>query len=258
MGRVAEAMADNILPFPSRVAAARGCDDLEWNTQRHDASSIVELLATGVCPPDLAFDAFLPEPLRKLSAQHWTPLTVAVRAARWFDECNVRTVVDIGSGPGKFCVAAALGCHCHFTGLEHRERLVACARMLASSFGVKSQVHFICGALGEARLPSADAYYLYNPFEENVMGRTERIDDDVELGNERLTRDLQTTHALLARAPAGTYLLTYNGFGGRIPASYRQVRADRDLPNPLCLWRKAASRLFAGARTGTTASSGAA
>jgi hypothetical protein len=182
--------------------------------------------------------------MRRLSANHWTPLAVAARAALWFEEYNVRTVADIGSGAGTFCVAAALASRCHFTGLEHRGHLVACARMLARAYGVEARTHFIHGALGEARLPTVDAYYLFNPFEENVMGPLDRIDESVALSSERLTRDLEVVHSLLARAPAGTYVLTYDGFGERPPASYRVIRVDRALPNTFCLWRKSATRLI--------------
>ena len=48
---------------------------------------------------------------------------------------DVQSVVDIGSGAGKFCVAAALGSGCRFTGLEQRPRLVAAARTLAAYTG---------------------------------------------------------------------------------------------------------------------------
>jgi SAM-dependent methyltransferase len=212
--------------------------------EQPDTGQVVEALGVGASPPDAAFDHFLSDPMRSLSARHWTPLAVAVRAAQWFDECNIRTVVDIGSGAGKFCVAAALAGYCHFTGLEHRARLVASARRLAHRFGVEDRTHFIYGALGEVRLPSVDAYYLFNPFEENVAGAKERIDESVELSSERWTRDLRATHALLSRAAAGTYVLIYNGFGGVLPTSYRRVRLARELPNPLCLWRKAPSRLI--------------
>jgi SAM-dependent methyltransferase len=221
-------------------------------------ASVIEALRGGVCPTDAEFDQFLSEPIGALSARHWTPLAVTARAARWFDECNVRTVLDIGSGPGKFCVAGALACRCHFTGLEHRRHLVESARMLARAFGVENNAYFIHGALGEARLPNADAYYLYNPFEENVMGPGDRIDDSVELGSERMTRDIAAIRALLARAPAGTYVLVYNGYGGKLPADYTRVRADLNLPNALCLWRKAASRLISPYRPGGGEPAGAA
>jgi SAM-dependent methyltransferase len=212
----------------------------------------------GVCPPDAAFDQFLDEPLRSLSAQHWTPLAVAAKAARWLDECNVRTVLDIGSGAGKFCVAAALASHCHFTGLEHRASLVARARVLARRFGVAARACFIRGAFGEVPLPRVDAYYLYNPFEECIVEPAQRIDASVVLGRERRARDLESLEALLARAPAGTYVLTYGGFGDLLPPSYGRLRIASGFPSELCLWRKTASRLMRRSYGALAASPGAA
>src|SRR5258708_5890262 len=111
---------------------------LPWTPPR-----VADALRAGRCPPDQAFDGFLPAELRVVSHQYWTPLVVAKRTAEWLDDLNVRTVVDIGSGAGKLCVAAALACHCHFTGLERRSRLVAEARTLARVFDVDDRVNFV-------------------------------------------------------------------------------------------------------------------
>ncbi len=252
-------MADKPLFFPQRDAGDGEPNSPAAGPERADVGRVAEALGAGGCPADSLFDQFLWEPMRSLSGQHWTPLAVAARAAQWLDECNVRTVLDIGSGVGKFCVAAALASRCHYTGLEHRGHLVTCARNLARTFGVEARTHFIHGALGEARLPTVDAYYLFNPFEENVLEPTERIDESVGLSGERLTRDLEALHLLLLRAPVGTYVLTYNGFGGDLPGSYSRMRVDRELPNPLCLWRKSASRLIRRShQTGLASSAGAA
>jgi SAM-dependent methyltransferase len=235
-------MTDKLLDLPS--CAPRPDDTPNRGAGNGSSSSeqIAYALRAGLCPEDVAFDHFLSEPMRSQSSQHWTPLVVAARAAQWFDECRVRTVVDIGSGAGKFCVAAALAGHCHFTGLEHRAHLVSSARMLARTFKVENRVHFIQGALGNTSVPVADAYYFYNPFEENVSGPAWRIDGDVELSLERHGRDLMTVRELLVAARTGTYVLTYNGLGAKLPASYKRVRTDRELPNVLCLWRKTAAR----------------
>src|SRR5205814_1291422 len=85
-------------------------------------SSIADALRVGLCPPDCAFDMFLPEDLGNLSADQWTPLEVALSAASWLKEFGVRRVVDIGSGPGKFCVAAALAGITELVGLEQNPR----------------------------------------------------------------------------------------------------------------------------------------
>jgi SAM-dependent methyltransferase len=189
------------------------------------------------CPTDRAFDHLLPEPLRVVSHEYWTPLHVAVRAACWFEEVGVRSVVDIGSGVGKFCVAAALASTCSFVGLEQRGRLVDVARSLVDAFELGERVDFLVGTLGEIRVPDADAYYFFNPFGENLFFDG-HLDKDVELGDERYDRDVAAAESLLRHVPLGTYVLTYNDFGGMMPPTYRLLRTDRHLPRDLCLWRK--------------------
>ncbi|MEY4546857.1 MAG: ribosomal protein methyltransferase, partial [Pseudomonadota bacterium] len=203
MATAGSRMTDELIPFPARAGAA------DLTATRESVERIAERLSAGSCPPDADFDQFLMEPLRAVSPQHWTPLPVVLRAAEWLDEYRIRTVIDIGSGAGKFCVGAALACHCHFTGLEQRTRLVAGARALAQTFNVESRVHFIHGKLGAARLPATDAFYLYNPFEENRLTQPERIDDEVELSAERETNDLRLLRELLEMVRAGTYVMTY-------------------------------------------------
>lgn len=200
---------------------------------------VAQEVRKGRCPPDGAFDRYLPAELRRASDQYWTPLEVALRVAGWFEGAGVRTVVDIGSGAGKFCIAAALASRCHFTGLEQRPRLVSAARILARAFDVAGRVTFVEGTFGEIDVPPADAYYLYNPFGENVFALADHLDEDVELSARRFHRDVDALQSFLRAVPAGTYVATFNGFGGRIPDEYVQVCVDRTLPNILRLWRKA-------------------
>jgi SAM-dependent methyltransferase len=202
------------------------------------ARQIGDLLRGGQCPPDPTFDAFMPVDHRVVSRQFWTPLVVVLRAAKWLEAQGVRSVVDIGSGAGKFCVAAALASTCRFTGIEQRPSLVSTARALALAFEVDDRVTFIEGVFGEAELPEAEAYYMYNPFGENMFDEENRLDDGVELSEQRYDRDRRAATRLLEHAQVGTYLLTYNGFGGSIPDGYVVVRRDRELPNVLCLWKK--------------------
>jgi len=199
---------------------------------------VADALRTGTCPSDRAFDDFLPKDLRGVSGEYWTPLAVAIQAARWLEEFEIRSVIDIGAGTGKFCVAAALAGNCEFVGLEHRQRLVTVARSVARIFGVNDRVRFVRGALHDTLVPAADAYYLYNPFAENLFGPGNYLADDVELSCERYSRDILTAQEIFRRAPVGTVVLTYNGFGGCMPASYEHCRVARELPCELRLWRK--------------------
>jgi SAM-dependent methyltransferase len=189
-------------------------------------------------PADEAFDRHMPASMRAISGMYWTPVAAALRAAEWFDELGVRSVVDIGSGVGKFCVAGALMGSAEFTGVEQRPHLVEVARTLARSFGVNDRVTFQVGVLGSDPIPAADAYYLYNPFGENLFSYGTRIGDDVELSEDRHQRDVAAAVALFEASPLGTYVLTYNGFGGYLPLTYHLVRVDEELCSVLRLWRK--------------------
>jgi hypothetical protein len=190
------------------------------------------------------FDRFLPEPLRVVSPQYWSPLVVVKQASEWFDDLGIRDVTDIGSGAGKFCVAGALFGQCRFVGLERCPPLVASARALARMFDVNGRVRFGRGALGEVRAPAADAYYFFNPFGEYHFGSSDQASIDADASLRRYFRDIAFAERLLRRASPGTWALTYNGFGGRIPGDYRLVRATFPLSGGLRLWRKTGKERF--------------
>lgn len=200
--------------------------------------ALAELLRGDAWPEDHVFDQFLPDELRAVSERYWTPLAVIRRATEWLDELDVRTVLDIGSGAGKFCVAAALGGRSELTGVEQRPRLVEAARTLARTFGVSDRACFIEGTFGALPLPRVEAYYLYNPFDEAAFHAEGRLDHDVDLSRGRRERDIAAVQELLLDADAGTYILTYSGFGGNLPPGYRELRVDRGLPQVLRLSRK--------------------
>ena len=209
-----------------------------WPTSRSAARHLAEALRTRHCSADSAFDRFLPEDLRAVSGQYWTPLRVAARAAEWLDDVNVRHVVDIGSGAGKFCVAAALVSRAHFTGLEKRSSLVASARALADLFGVHRRVRFVHGAFGVTPPPVADAYYLYNPFGNYWFDSIRDTEGDAEFGTAPRVREIACVEQFIRTAPVGTWLLTYNGFGGHMPECCDMIRVDWTLSAALRFWRK--------------------
>lgn len=187
---------------------------------------------------DELFDALLPDGARDLAGMFWTPVEVALKAAAWLDEEKVATVLDVGSGVGKFCVLAALAGKAHFTGVEHRKRLVPLATRLAAELGVADRVRFVEGTLGETAMPKAGAYYFYNPFGENVYGPEDHLDEDVLLTPARYAKDISAALALLEAAAPGTVLVTYNGFGAHAPPSYRPLRWETVGASELSMWRR--------------------
>jgi SAM-dependent methyltransferase len=190
------------------------------------------------CPADRAFDQFLPERLRVVSAFYWSPLPVAQRAAEWFTDAGVRTVVDIGSGAGKFCVAAALFGRSRFIGLERRPFLVQSARALARLFDVNDRVRFVDGGLGAVPTPIAEAYYFFNPFGSYSFGVERLTNMGDECSEASRAHDVAAAEHLLRRAAVGTWVVTFNGFGGRIPEGYDLARVDWELPAALRMWKK--------------------
>ena len=203
---------------------------------------VAEALKRGDCASDGTFDRFLPHRLGVVSARYWTPLRVAARAAAWLDELNIRSLVDIGSGAGKFCVATAIMSRCSFLGIEHRKDLVATARALSQVFGVQARVSFLEGTFGEALLPDAECYYFYNPFLEAMLEPEAWLDDHVEHGECRYDRELLAVEHWLSQAPVGTYVLTYNGLGTDLPRTFSEIRNDQSFPCNLRLYRKVVVR----------------
>src|SRR5262245_28634990 len=92
---------------------------------------------------DEEFDRIYPEPLRRISAEFWTPVRVARRAAELLVEGVSQgrrqslRVLDVGAGVGKLCAIGAITTGAAFTGVEHREALVASGRRALDGLGVR-------------------------------------------------------------------------------------------------------------------------
>jgi predicted RNA methylase len=179
-----------------------------------------------------------------MSDQYWTPLPVIQRAAAWLRETQVRTVVDIGSGAGKFCVATAILAPCRFIGLEQRSSLVDSARSLAELFDVDDRVTFLRGDVGLTPTPVGDAYYLFNPFGTYAFDSARFAEPGVGFSAETYARDVRAVTRTLSLAPYGTIAITYNGFGGKMPERYEQIDEDLTAPRALRLWRKRGHRIL--------------
>ncbi|MEZ4302950.1 MAG: hypothetical protein R3B70_48955, partial [Polyangiaceae bacterium] len=199
---------------------------------------IRKAIQEGRCPSDRAFDRLLPdEALREVSADQWTPIAVALRVAKWLEEVGARTLLDIGSGAGKLGVVVALVSEHRSLGIERDGRLVAAARALATRFGVGDRVEVLHGDIEEIALPPVDAYYLFNPFSEHL--RRAWLEGDTRAGKERYSSGVEAVERLLRDARTGTFVITYNGFGGDFPGEYEEVRVDKGFPCVLRMWQKA-------------------
>ncbi len=202
------------------------------------AVAIADALRGGREVTDAELDLLLPPPWRRASAQFWTPVAVARKAAAWLARAGSRRVLDVGSGVGKLCVVGALTTELSFHGIEQRPPLVDVARGLAAMFALGDRVSFQSGKLQQASFFAHDALYFFNPFGENVVQREDWLDVSVELSQERLEKDVWFIERTLREAPMRTRVVTYHGYGGPLPDSYHPTVCAPAGTGVLRLWTK--------------------
>lgn len=185
---------------------------------------------------DPEFDAIFCLTYRAVSQRFWTPVDVACTAAEWLTHGGADRVLDVGSGAGKLCIVGALWTKAHFHGIEHRHALVRAARAAATCAGVDERTSFEHAAVTGPLLREFKAWYLFNPFGENLFQGESRLDSRVPLSKERFLRDVGVIEQGLTELPPRARVVTYHGFGGLIPDSFSMLREERIGGDFLRLW----------------------
>ncbi|WP_395746084.1 class I SAM-dependent methyltransferase [Prosthecobacter sp.] len=183
---------------------------------------------------DHEFDQIFPVAISKLSACHWSPANVCRTAAQMLASEPGAKVLDIGCGPGKFCIIGATTTQGHFTGVEQRAKLVRVAKNVIEKNHIP-RVDIVHGNIQDMNFRDFDAFYLFNPFEENVLPSL-RIDYEVELKARLYTDYTAHVQQQLLRMPLDTRVVTYCGECLEIPACYVCVKTA--FTNQLKLWVK--------------------
>jgi SAM-dependent methyltransferase len=184
---------------------------------------------------DAAFDWMYPEHFQLLSLKHWTPLSIARKAAEFLAEPGAR-VLDIGSGIGKFCLAA--GYHfpgTHFYGVEQRHELIYYAEDAKGYTGL-SNVAFIYANITQVNFKEFDHFYFYNSFYENI-DPDNQIDDTIEISESLYTYYTQYLFKALDEKPSGTRLVTFHISGQEVSPAYKL--ADMACNGLMKMWIKA-------------------
>lgn len=127
-------------------------------------------------------------------------------------------VLDIGCGAGKFCLLGASLTEAQFTGVEQRGELVEVARQAAAQLQL-SGVEFIHANIVDVRFDDFDAFYIFNPFEENMLVG-HKIDSAVPLSPKLFKAYTNHVADELATRPLGTRVVTYMGYADEIPGCY--------------------------------------
>jgi cyclopropane fatty-acyl-phospholipid synthase-like methyltransferase len=194
-------------------------------------SPVSALIVNGT---DGDFDAVYPRSIRSVAEQHFTPLAVASRAAKFLVTRPGTKVLDIGSGAGKFCLIGASVTQGIFTGVEQRESLVSLSDRIARQHGV-SKVRFIHANVMSIDLTAFDAFYFFNPFFENVNSG-KRIDSDVLLNPSLFESYSSYMSRQLSALPARTRLATYYTSPQFVGRDFQLMDSSDD--GHLLLWEK--------------------
>jgi SAM-dependent methyltransferase len=174
---------------------------------------------------DLRFDKLYPKNIQAKSVRHWTPLNVARTAAEFLAPHNNVHVLDIGSGVGKFCLAAAKHKpNAVFYGVEQRKDLVDNALDVSSKSGIYN-VSFIHGNFTQLDFRQFDHFYFFNSFYENLKG-TEKIDYKIEHSLSLYNYYNRYLFKQLEQKPTGTRIATYHSLEDEIPPCYYVVKTE--------------------------------
>jgi SAM-dependent methyltransferase len=174
--------------------------------------------------------------MRIKARRYWTPVSVARRAALRFAAHRARRILDVGAGPGKFCIAAAYAQpDLEFCGVEQRGGLVDVARDLALQLRL-GKLQFRVGNALSLEWREFDGLYFFNPFGENLFASEDTFDDAVELSESRLASELPRVLGLLSSLRSGAVVVTYCGLGGAIPSSFDLLREEPVGSGPLRTW----------------------
>lgn len=184
---------------------------------------------------DNAFDAHYPRAIRRHAFTHFTPIEVAKAAARFLVDGPGVRVLDIGSGAGKFCCVGALTTPGIFTGVERRPALHAVAETLTMDHHI-GRVDFILADVAEVDFSAYDAFFLFNPFYENLR-IDEPIDDSVVLVREQYGHYCAFVREQLSAQPAGTRLATYYSFLEDVPRDCYRPAGDSGV-SKLRFWER--------------------
>ncbi len=180
------------------------------------------------------FNSSLPEYLQDKSKRFFTPFHIAHTATDWLTEDGKKTILDIGAGVGKFCIAGATCSDSFFCGIEYRPSLAKIANELIIKFNIANAI-VLQGDITEIDFKNFDAFYLYNPFFENIIPSL-RLNNEVKLATSLYAYYFKHTEKHLAETKSGTRLVTYHGNNFEVPRSFSKVKESKD--GTLKLWIK--------------------
>jgi SAM-dependent methyltransferase len=182
---------------------------------------------------DQEFDFLYPQKIKMLSSTHWTPAAIAKKAIGFLAD-EGKSVLDIGSGAGKFCLIAAANSKSKITGVEQRANLVQISRKLALTYQFEN-LNFVHDDIMNVDFTRYDNFYFFNSFEENINLK-DKLDKDHEFNSDKFNAYILFLKECFDATPVGTKIVTYCGECAEIPESYNLLKSENK--GKLKFWRK--------------------
>jgi SAM-dependent methyltransferase len=176
---------------------------------------------------ELEFNALYPLSIQVLARHHWTPLSVAIKAAHFLAGDEKVKILDIGCGVGKFCLAAAQHTpNASYYGVEQRQNLIGYAEAAKNKLHLDN-VTFIHGNFTQLDFSKYDHFYFYNAFYENLAG-TDKIDDSIDYSRELFMYYNRYLYKQLQKKEKGTRLCTFCSLENEVPPDFQVIHSDLD------------------------------
>ena len=183
---------------------------------------------------DSDFNEIFTKKAQVIAEIHFTPIKIAKIAVAYLATKKGARVLDVGAGAGKFCMIGATCTEGYFVGVEQRKSFYHQACRIAQKYQIDN-IQFIHANITEISFKEFDAFYIFNPFYEN-LSKVSKIDKRVELNPEFYLKYSEYVRNQLELMPIGTKLVTYFSFLKEIPKSYELQEAIYD--NKLKFWKK--------------------
>jgi predicted methyltransferase len=203
---------------------------------RH-ALAIRDALEHRIEVSDAELDRVFPDELRERSQLHWTPVAIAIRAAELLAPSPGQRVLDVGAGVGKLCLVGAITTGATWWGIEQDAVLVAAANHAAWSFDIAARTRFVHGDGSRLAWDDFDAFYFYNPFTTLMLAPHA----SPFLRYATIQNTLRRIKQRLAITRIGARVVTYHGFGGKLPQGYTLITREPAGEDALELWIREAA-----------------
>ena len=183
---------------------------------------------------DEEFDTIFPEDVREHSNRHFTSVFIAQQAAAFLTEKGAKTILDIGSGTGKFCLVASAISNANFTGVEHRTYHVEIGNDCAKRFGLHN-CEFIADDILNIDFSNYNAFYIFNPFLES-KDPTAQMDKALKEGLKEYETYSAYVYKQFDSLSVGTRIASYWTSKTQFPPSFELVKSA--FGETLTFWRK--------------------